>query len=105
MENLQRLAIAHQLLEIGRLIGRARELHDVRLSVGAAKLHETQTIAVRVEPERFRVHGDGTAEVQAFRQIAFMESDFHVALDSMRSLRLVDYRRSVPDARLNPRGN
>jgi hypothetical protein len=34
-----------------------------------------------------------------------MESDFHVALDSMRSLRLVDYRRSVPDARLNPRGN
>ena len=75
MEQLERLGIGQQALQVGRGVGPALELHRMADAVAGGKLHQAQPVADRVEAERLAVDGDDRAEVEPVGQIVLVEFD------------------------------
>ena len=55
----------------------AAELNELGIAVAARELHETEPVAIRIEPERLGIDGDGVAEVPPRRQVVSMQLDRH----------------------------
>src|SRR6185437_10889311 len=64
-------------LEIGRRIHTALELHRVTDIVASGQLREAQTIALRIEAQRFSVDRDHRSQIDSVRQIVFVQLDLH----------------------------
>ena len=62
---------------MGRQLGQDSSLHQMRLPVAGRKLHQAQPVALGIEAERFGVDGHQRPEIEAVRQIAFVQFDFH----------------------------
>ena len=73
MENLGDARIGQQPLEIGRRILAGGELHQMAIAVAARELRQAEPVAQWIETHRLGVDGDRGAEVDAVRQIAFMQ--------------------------------
>ena len=79
MKDLQNVRIAQQSAQIGRVVPRAVQLHQMRVSVTGGQLHQAQRIALRIEAHRFRVDGYRSFKTDRIREIAFVQRDRHDA--------------------------
>src|SRR5208282_5798725 len=61
-----------------RRVGTGCELHEMRVPVSCRELYQAQPVAMRVEPHRLGVDGDGRAELDALGQVAPMQLVGHL---------------------------
>ncbi len=62
MEQLQRGRIGQHALQVGRVVGGAVELHQVRLGAAIGELHQAERVAHQRKAQSFAVDRDGPIE-------------------------------------------
>src|SRR5438270_648474 len=77
MEQFENPGISKDALEIGRPALPRFNLHNVRRTVSARDLYDTETVPLRFQSERFGVDGDCFAAAPIVRQIALVQTNGH----------------------------
>ncbi len=75
VKNLGDGLVGEKRLEIRRAVAALGELDQVTDSVAGGKLDQAEPVAAGLEAHGFRIDGDGSAEINAFGQIALVEFD------------------------------
>jgi hypothetical protein len=52
-------------------------MHEMRIAVARAKLHEAKTVAIPIEPHGLGIDSDAIAERDGSEKVAVMEGDGH----------------------------
>jgi len=71
--------IGQQALEIGAVIGRPVQLHDMGVAVSGRQLHQADLVAHQRQSLSLGVHGDPAAQIESGGKIAFVQMNGHEA--------------------------
>ncbi len=77
MEDLRQALVAQDPLQVGRVVLRRREVHQMGIAVPGRQLHHAQPVAVEVEPERLGIHRQVAREAEAGGQVVTVECHAH----------------------------